>query len=228
MRTYVRMMQLLLMAGIAASQSTTTAISTTTAMSTTGVQNTTTPIQITQPITLAPNKTYCGFMWGGSHFEAGMKCEFFMAMDIGWAVCFGLCILGVLIYLAVWASGANDCCGWTVGPPKFRWSVAVLFELIFTLFWPLAVLVPAGFLLWSRLYPEQDCVLCCGSEDTPPAAGGSNAGASNGTATNTQATAPLVTGPAAAGAGAQFNQRFPKISPGDCRPKYSRVQTSAC
>jgi hypothetical protein len=224
------MMQMLLMAGIAASQSTTTAISTTTAVSTTGVQNTTTPIQITQPITLAPNKTYCGFFWGNGYSEAGMKCEFFMAMDIGWAVCFGLCWLGVLLYFAVWASKAEECCGLAVGPPNSRWGVVFVVELFLTLVWPLAVLVPALFLLWRWAYPDEECVLCCGSEDTPPAASGSNAGASNGVtnASGTQTTPPLVTRPATEAPGAQFNQRFPKISPGDCRPKYSRVQTSAC
>jgi hypothetical protein len=232
MRTYVRMMQVALMAVLAAAQSTTTVVpttttavpTTTTAMpsttNSTGVKNTTTAVQI----------AHCGFMWGTLKPQSNLECEFYKVMDYGWIGFFCVWWACFLSYLAVWFSGVTVCFGWKVGSPSLGWSVAAVFELGFTWFWPLAVAAPMAFLLWQWVFPNKECVLCCGPEEAAPSAGGSNAGASTGVsnASGTQTTPPLVSGAAATGAGAQFNQRFPKISPGDCRPKYSRVQTSAC
>jgi hypothetical protein len=222
MRTYyVRIMQVVLMAGLAASQSNTTTMASTTTNGT-GVRNTTAAIQITTP---APsnNKTFCGFFWGNAHSEAGPKCEFYLAMDIGWAVCFGIWWLCFIVYLIMWGSGMS----WNnhrVEAPcssndSIACTVAALCELVFTMFWPLAVAAPIGFFMWTYCFPGQQCG---GSMDPAPAGGG------GGATTQTAPPNDPVVPQGAAQAKAQFNQRFPKIAPGDCRPKYSRVQTSAC
>jgi hypothetical protein len=230
MRTYVRMMQMLLMAGIAASQSTTTAISTTTAVSTTGVQNTTTPIQITQPITLVSNNTFCRWVWGAKYREKGSLCDFYQFLDYGFV--FGSAVWGfcAIVYIALRTMKQTDLCGWKL-PTGYPWMFVSLIELVLILlFWPMAIVVPLVFYGYRACFGTENCD-CFDSPPEQASVGGGNANSVNNassTQTAAQTATPLVTRPAGEAPGAQFNQRFPKISPCDCRPKYSRVQTSAC
>jgi hypothetical protein len=236
MQTYVRMMQVVLMAGLAASQSITTTMTsnTTTMPSTTtngtGVRTTTAAIQITQAVELKPNKTACGFVWGVDYYEkdeTDSMCDFYLVMSYGFSIGAGVWLLCALIYIVLLITKQPKCLGQKVSSSYWCMFVALVELALILSFWPLAILVPLVYYGYRASFGTANCD-CFDSQPEQASAGGGNAGASSSVSNPAQTVPPLVTGPATAGAGAQFNQRFPKIAPGDCRPKYSRVQTSAC
>lgn len=208
----------LLMAGMAASLPTTAVLGGTnvTVNGTIGVNTTvsatTTPIPSDSPT--QESDASCGFMWGSNHKTDDDACKFYQVQDYGFVFFLGLWVLYFSGYAVALRTGRgimiyNLEYVWT----DVDWFVCVLLFLCTFFFEAVFVVLFAYY--WYR---------ALGSTPVDPKGADSKSSEPSST--------PLVTGPDSntppTGMTSRFNQRFPKIAPGDCRPKYTKIQTSAC
>jgi hypothetical protein len=200
----------LLMFGIAVSLPTTTDVMTSGVATTSGLSNTTSlTITTPMPSDTPASDVHCGFMFGGKHHVDDSDCTLFMMQDYGFVAC-----------LISWVGFYGAYTVFSLLERKFyfldihyKWTLidqgSCFLLLLSTLIWE------AVFVVIFVYY-----VYCYYGSSTPPAV--------IPAALEVSKTAdPVVV--VGGGMVAHYNQRFPKIAPGDCRPKYTRVQTnSAC
>jgi len=214
----------LLMAGMAVGLPTTAVLNgtNTTNMTTTAVNATwnmtTTPVPSAPPSTDSDFK--CSFMWGSDYHKDDSTCTAYKMLDYGWLIFFILWFVFVILYAVDATWHVFGTCfpintSKKLEKPEY---VAIVAWLLFSFVWPAEILVLAGYLLYRSMYPRSSIMpgqVAPLPASTDAQSAPENAGSSGG-------------GGGAASLTSRFNQRFPKIAPGDCRPKYTRVQTNAC
>ena len=162
---------------------------------------------------------YCGFMWGGNVDEKGDTCNFFYVIDIGFIVCI---VLWALFFVGYQAAMMRKWSSFLMVDLQHKWTKRDYFFYVVliacSVFW---ILLAVLLLVYLAFFHAQSEVKTA----TPASQSANAASPPTGGSGATEQTTLVAEGK---GVNSHFNQRFPKIAPGDCRPKYSRVSTSAC
>jgi magnesium-transporting ATPase (P-type) len=143
--------------------------------------------------------------------------QIFYVIDIGFIVCI---VLWALFFVGYQAAMMRKWSSYLMVDLQHKWTKRDYFFYVVliacSVFWILLAVLLLVYLAFFHAPSEV--------KTATPASQSTNA-ASPPTGAPEQTT-PLVEN--SKSVGSHFNQRFPKIATGDCRPKYSRVSTSAC